>query len=186
LVQEHNVSAENKIDWFVLKTIPVARVEFSVLTALHQLEYQAMLPFETKRVALPRNKGWDQVKHALFPRYVVVGLTDYRREFPYIKARINERVEREGKVPPVMGLIGTGREPGRLKTDEVARVRLWSMEEAVAVGLREGSQIDVVRGAWAGRSSRVDSFTKKGVRALMELFGGWHLVEIAMEDIRAA
>lgn len=179
------MSTEQKINWYILKTIPVARVEFSVLGALHQMECQAMLPFYEKRVVLPRNKGWDHIKYALLPRYVVVGLSDYR-EFPYIKARINERLERQGKSPPVMGLIGLGKVPGTLKAAEVERVRAWSTEEVIEVGLNVGSPIEVVRGAWAGRSSHVDSFTKKGVRALMELFGGWHLVEIAMDDIRAA
>jgi hypothetical protein len=85
-----------------------------------------------------------------------------------------------------MGLIGLGKVPCKLKAEEVDRVRAWSEEETIELGITVGSPIEVVRGWASGKSTRVEGFTKKGVTAMLEMFSGWHLVEIAMEDIRAA
>ena len=179
------MTEQETISWYVLQTIPVHRLEFQVLHALHQLEYQAMLPFETRCIPLPRNRGWDQVKYPLFPRYVMVALPDYR-EFPYIQAKINKDAEIKGKSPPVMGLLGPAGMPGKLKAKEVEFIRGLSTEGAIETGIQVGSQIEIVKGPWSGRSSRVDSLTRKGVKALIDVLGSWRLVEIAMTDIRAA
>jgi transcription antitermination factor NusG len=183
------VNAEAAINWYVLKTIPVHRLEFQVLHALHQLEYQAMVPFETRCVPIRNSQLWDQVKYPLFPRYVMVALHSHM-EFPYIKAKINQAAEDRGKSPPVMGLIGPNSEPGKLKPKEVEIMRTYSVEEATEVNIHKtmqiGSEIDIFRGAWAGRKSHIEAFTRKGVKAMVEVFSSWHVVEIPMRDVRAA
>lgn len=183
------MSAENKISWYVARTIPRFRVEFDVLRAINQREHPAMVPFEEKWVQ-KANGGWDEIKFTLFPCYVFVGLFDWR-EFRPIKESINQAADDMGKTPPVLGLIGPALEPGRLSSDEVAAIQVRSMATPTQVNIHKalqvGSPVNIVGASpWAGRKSKVEEFTKKGIKAKVEVFNSWHVIEIPMRNVRAA
>ena len=187
LQQGYAVSTEQKASWYVIRTIPRFQIEFEVRHAITQREFQAMVPFEEKWVQKPRG-GWKERKYPLFAGYVFIRLTD-KYEFLPLRAAINEAAERMGTAPPILGLIGNG-QPARLTTEQVDKFQAASIEKPTEVNLHKaiqvGSDIDIYRGNWSGRKSRVEAITRRGVKALVEVFNSYHLIEIPMRDVRAA
>lgn len=176
------------INYYVLRIRPVHRLEFKVLRAITQREHPCMVPFEEKWIQKPNGK-WDQKTFPLYPCYVFIGMGDYR-EFPVLKASINEQFDAVGELPPILGLVGPNMQPGKLTDDEVETAKMRSTpgptEVNIHKALQVGSPIDIVGSPWAGRSTTIDSFTKLGVKARLEIFNSWHIVEIPMKNVRAA
>lgn len=175
------------INWYVLKTRPIHRVEFSVLHAITQREHPAMVPFEEKWIM--RRKRRIKVKFPLFPSYVFVGLRDYQ-EFLDLKAQVNEAAERVGRPAPIINLIGYGRTPATLSESDVEFLRRVSVEGPTQINLhnafKAGSKVQILDGPFAGHTATVDSVTKKSVKTMLTLFGSWTPVEIEHASVRAA
>ena len=181
------MSAENNISWYVARTIPVSRIEFSVLHAITQRERPAMVPFEEDWIVRRGRKT--QVKVPFFPCYVFVGLR-HQDEFHWLKAEVNDAAERSGKRPPLQCLIGYGRQPATLTQNQADFVRTFSRETPTEISLRksfrQGSKIVVTDGPFRGFKGTVDSVTRKSVKAMLEIFGTMRPVEIENAGVEAA
>lgn len=178
------------VEWFVIRTIPVHRIEFSVLHALNQREHPAMVPFEEKKLRKHKQRDWRTERYPLFACYVFAGFEGFR-DFIEAREAINAQAERMGKKPPILGAVGYRKDkPAVLTEREVGFLRSLSAPRATAVNLhkaiRPGTEISILDGPFAGHRAVVDSMTRKGVRAMLYLFNTMHLVEIKAAAMEAA
>lgn len=177
------------LHWYVLRTIPVHRVEFRVLHALTQREHPAIVPFEEKWVKKPGTRQPDRRKFPLFPCYVFVGLHDHRA-FLEAKSAINDHAERMGKAPPILNLVGFGTVPAVLSDADVAFLRRLAVERPTSVNLHKaiqpGSEVNILDGPFRGFTARVDSVSRKKVRVSLSLFNSMQVVDVSASALEAA
>jgi transcription antitermination factor NusG len=180
------------INYYVLRTRPVHRLEFDVMHAINQREYPAMVPFEEKLELKTsgRRKLRKWVKYPLFPCYVIVGLPN-PEAFRPLKTAINQAAEDRGKLPPIINLIGYNAErPAVLNPLQVHLLKTLSVGTPTEINLHKaiqaGSRIDILDGGFAGRSAVVDRITKRSVFALLEVFNSMQVVEISRANVAAA
>jgi hypothetical protein len=170
------VSAE-KINWYVMKIRPIARLEFAVLYDVTQREHPAMVPFEMESYRPAKSKLWKQRKKPLFSSYVFVGLRDYD-EFRHLRASINGAAEDVGKPPPIVGLIGFGGKLAIMSRADVEFLRSVSTEPAKMVDFYKPISIgSTVRFVDYNITGKVTEFTGEKVRALSDLLGKGTIIE---------
>ncbi len=173
------------MNWVALKTVPTHRIEFHVLHRITQREHPAMLPFEVvmekrhgKRRPVPKN-------YALFPRYVFAGLADIKRDYWELKAAI----------PEIQGIVSRSRDdwsPLVLTQADVSFVASLVDRASVATevnlhkALAVGKNVEVSIGG-SIQETRIDSITKRGIKALLRVLGDMPmLVEVPFDAVRAA
>lgn len=179
------------LHWHAIRTIPVFRVEFVVLTALNQREHPAMAPFETK---WERRKGPSRRlprKYPIFPCYVFAGFHDYR-EFYAAKEAINQRAIDTGKRPPIVGLVGMGSKPANLTAEEVSMLQAMSLPGPTEINLhkalRGGGKASIVaRGhPFEGHTVQIDTITRAKCTVLLSMLGSMRVIEIDANALEAA
>ena len=177
------------ISWYVLRIVPVHRLEFQVMHAINQREHPAMVPYEDKKLRKRGQREWKTERYPLFPCYVFAGFASHL-EANDTRRIINEHAERMGKRPPVLGLVGFGGRPATLSDHEAAFLRTLSIDRATDINfhkaIKPGTKINILDGAFAGHPAVVDSVTKRGVKAMLRLFNSMQLVEISSSALEAA
>ncbi len=177
------------LQYFVIRTIPIHRIEFTVQNALAQREHPAMVPFETKWEKR-KNRRVDR-KYPVFPCYVFAGFSGYG-EFLTARASINQRFEDMGKRPPIVGLIGYGARPANLTPDDVSFLQAMSNPAPTSVNLhkaiRPGARAEIVaRGhPFSGHVVTIDSVSKAKARVMLSILGSMKIVEIDASALEAA
>lgn len=175
--------SDNTLKWVAIVTRPVHRVEFKVLHRINQHEYPAMLPFEVVWGKKPGTKLLKEKRYALFPRYIFAGLNSVAEDYQRLRTAI----------PEIAGIVSKRREwsPYVLTDAQVAFVRetmeksLGATEVDLHKALKPGKAIEVEVGG-IYQATKIDEVTKKGVRAMLEMFGGMHVVEVPFNKVRAA
>jgi transcription antitermination factor NusG len=167
--------------WFVIKTVPIHRIEFSVAARFEQFGSEALVPFETKWVKRGNRKSRDEKRYPLFPTYVISSF-DSLGDYLKMKYAINRLAEDTGKRPPIMGAIGYGANPANLTAEEVSWLRGMvptpSKTTALHRSLAIGGRAEIVKGAFAGQIATVSSLDKRRARVMLTMFGQMHVVEI--------
>ncbi len=175
------------MNWVAIYTQPVHRVEFRVLHAINQQEYQAMLPFEVVWVKKPGSKlPYKEKRFALFPRYVFACLPDVADDYQRLR----------DAVPEIAGIVSKRRSewsPYVLNDSQVAFVKR-EVDKSGSVltevdlhkALKPGKAIEVdVGGVW--QDTTVQEVSKRGVRALLKILGDMPIsVEVPFNKVRAA
>ena len=171
-----------QLNWHVIRTVPIFRVEFHVMHALNQLERPALVPFEEKKVQHPRTKKIETRKFPFFPCYVVAGFHGIH-DFLAVKAVINEQFERRGKRAPIVNLVGySSTKPATLTTEELDLIREFSIEKPTEVrltkGFKEGEDIRVLDGSFAGHTMKFKRLKKDRLVAMGMMFGTLMEIEL--------
>jgi transcription antitermination factor NusG len=181
------VSTEQKTSWFVARTRPVDRIEFSVMSAINQREHQAMVPVEERWIVLRGKRT--KCKYPWFPFYVFVGVPSFA-DFQRLKFEVNDMAERKGKRPPILNAVGYGRNPATLTDEDIQFLRTLSVGSPTTVNLHKsfkpGSKVEITDGPFAGYTAVVDSVTRKRVKAMVRMFNSMAMVEIEQAGVRAA
>lgn len=175
------------ISWIALKTIPVARAEFRVEHGVTQHEFPAMLPYELLHERKPGKREFVKVKQALFPRYVFAGLQDVGQDFDRLRKAI----------PEIQGIVSRSRDewsPLILPQTDVALISQaiaradWTMTEVdLHKGFKPGKMVEVSLGSGAAQTTKIESVTKKGIKALLTILGNMPtMVEVPFDRVRAA
>ena len=169
--------------WAVIRTIPRHRVEFAVVRQVGELGYETMLPFETVYERRPGKRRADR-KYALFPCYVFVCMEDAAADYNRLRQEI----------PEIKGILSRSRtvwSPFILPVKDVELVRratqqcLGATETDIHKALRIGKAVEVSVGGSPQRT-KIDAVTKKGVKVLLRMFDGMHVVEVPFGQVRAA
>jgi transcription antitermination factor NusG len=177
--------------WVALRTLPIARAEFSVMHALNQKERPALVPFEEKWVRKPRTKLRHVRKYALFPRYVFCGfhgLGDYQATVD----AINEEFARKGKAEPILGAVrfGNSAEPAKLSATDVSFLRGLSTPRASEIrlhaALRPGERVSIMDGPFSGHVARLDTVSRNNVTVMLKMFNSLQVVRLPVEAVEAA
>jgi hypothetical protein len=182
------------ISWVVLRTVPIARIEFRVEHRITQNEFPAMLPYEIVYEKKPGKKEPIKRKYALFPRYVFAGLQNIDADFDRLRNG-NPKLGIPG-IPEIHGIVSRSRDqwsPLVLRPADVVFISQvvaradWGMTEVdLHKGLKPGKTIEVSLGGGVVQTTKIDAVTKKGVKALLSMLGSMHVVEVPFEKVRAA
>ncbi len=175
------------MNWVALKTIPVARAEFRAEFRVLQQGFPAMLPFEILYEKKPGKREPIKIRQALFPRYVFAGLQDVDADFDKLRKAI----------PEIQGIVSRSREewsPLILPATDVALISQaveragWSVTDVdLHKGYKPGKTVEVSIGNGSSQTTKIDSVTKKGIRALLTILGGMPtMVEVPFDRVRAA
>lgn len=171
------------LQWVVLRTIPIHRAEFTVLHRLNQEEHPAMLPYETVWERKPGKRHPVERKYALFPTYVFAGLNDIASDYERLR----------DKIPEIKGILSRNRDwsPFVLPARDVEFIanRLKDSAKMTEVdlhkALKPGKIVEITIGGQI-QTTKIDAVTKKGVKAMLQMFGGMHVVEVPFSSVRAA
>jgi|SRR5581483_3957124 len=174
----------SQIKWVVLRTQPIHRCEFKVLHRITQAEYPAMLPCEVVYKKEPGKRHHVQSRYALFPTYVFAGLTDIGRDYDSLRDNI----------PEIKGILSRSRaqwSPYVLSEPEVEFIKK-RVDESTAMtavdfhkALKIGKTVEVSVGGTV-QTTKIDAITKKGIRAMLQMFGAMHVIEVPFSAVKAA
>lgn len=173
-----------KLQWVALYTIPTHRVEFKVLHEINQHEFQAMLPYEVVYEKKPGTKLLKEKRYAMYPRYVFAGLVDLAEDYSRLRTAI----------PEIAGIVSKRRmewSPYVLKDAQMDAVRramdqcAGATEVDIHKALKPGKAIEVDIGG-VYQATKIEEVTRKGVKAVVEMLGGLHIVDVPFSKIRAA
>ena len=177
------------IKWYVMRIRPVARLEFQVMQAINQREFQTLVPFQEEWIK--RRKRRYLVKSPWFPSYVFVGL-NHPDEGQWLKESINKLADDMGKPRPIIGLVGYSKDrPARLTDDNLVTLKKLSEEGPPKVDFRTvsefapGKLIKVTEGPFRGFGGVVDSVTRDKVRTMISIFGRMTPVEFEYDGVKA-
>ncbi len=168
------------IHWYALRTTPVHRIEFDVMRKLNQLEHQALVPFETKWIKRPDKKFVIERKYPYFPSLVFVALSSME-EYHYLKDKIDD----------VKGLLGfTPGVPAKIRDGDLDRIKTLSVEAPTTeIDLHKAYQVGKAVSVSIGgltQPTKINALTKRGIEAMVQMFGTMILVEVPFDKVRAA
>jgi len=174
--------SDQALQWYVLRTAPVHRIEFDVMYRLQQREHPAMVPFEEKHIPQRFSRHTKRKKFPLFVGYVFAGL---RRWEDFLDIRAN--------IPQVIGVVGFNGKPAKLADDDVSFLQALSVEgmripvmnphRAFAVGQRARIRFGH---AFSGQEVLITDIQRKHVEGMMEIFNTRQTVKLSMLDLEAA
>src|SRR5262245_16878366 len=164
------------MDWYVIRTVAVKRVEFDVEHTLIKRGREALVPFWTRRVPARKGGGWEYRKEPCFEAYVFAAFKDIY-DFAAEREAINVRAEAFGKIPPIISLCGPKGQPGKLKTEDLHYLRELSGKNrerpAALANIEAGGKAQVTEGPFAGFTGDVERLTRQGVKMWLRILGGW-------------
>ena len=182
--------------WFAIRVAPNA--EFRALHALGQRERPAILPFEEKWIRKPNGKT-DTKKFPLFTSYVFGGFMGDGiaawSDFCRIRQNINEASERAGKAAPIVGVVGFGKMPSRLSSDEIGALEAISKpagQHPDEITFTVGQNIKIVQHPFlSGSEARIQAIRKadegrKVIRAILGGLGSTVIVDLQLSNVEAA
>ena len=178
------------MNWLALRTLPIARLEFTVLHALNQKERPALVPFEEKWVKRPGTKLRHAKKFALFPRYVFAGfksMGDYQQTCFLINREAADR----GKLPPILGAVRFGgAEPAKLSPTDVSFLRDLSAPRPTQINLHRalqpGGKVQILEGPFNGFTAQLDTVSRKNVTVMLKMFNSMQVVRLPVAAVEAA
>jgi transcription antitermination factor NusG len=176
--------------WYVLTTVPIARIEFKVLYALNQRELPAMVPFEVKFVHSNRKDRDVRMKFALFPGYVFVQLPTDRKQLGDEYYAIKENIE------GVLDMLRRSQDefnPATLAPSDVDFVRTLSEKgwrKSVSVvevpPLQPGMEVAILKGPLAGKTAKIDMISRQRISVLLRMLGSMRIVDFTAPDLAVA
>lgn len=143
-----------------------------------------MLPYETVYVKRQGKRRPTPIKMALYPRYVFAALGDVLTDYCRLRAAIPEIQGIVSESPDMWSPLVLSPSQVQLVTNAVAKTAK-ATEVDIHKSLRVGKQVEVSVGG-IPQETRIDLITKTGIKALVDMFGGKHLVEFAFDKVRAA
>ncbi len=170
--------------WVALKTVPTARAEFRAEFRVLQQGFTTMLPWETLYEKKLGKRNAVSFRSALFPRYLFTCLADVEQDYWGLKAA----------VPEIQGIVSRSRDdwsplvltPADVSfvaslVERTSRVTETNIHKALSIG----RAVEVSIGGTI-QETKIDSITRKGIKAMVAMLGGMHLAEISFDRVRAA
>ena len=177
------------LNWYAVKTLPVARIEFDVGSHLNQNEYMALVPFEVKHVKKSGRTQTKQKKFVLYPRYVFAAFDGYD-DFRQARGKINDWFESRGKRPPILGLVGAAGAPSKLSEADLAFIKSASVPRATLTNIhkafQKGGAVNILEGPFAGLTAKVDNVSRKKIGVMLRIFNSMQVVDMAPSALEAA
>ncbi len=180
------------ISWVALKTLPVYRAEFRAERRIMQSKFPAMLPYEVVYEKRKGNSVPRPSRVALFSRYVFAGLQNIEDDF----ARLRNGVPELGipGIPEIQGIVCRSRDmwsPLLLPASDVKFICGLVERTAGATEVNIHKSLAVGRNVWVGiggttQESTIDAISKDKVRVMLQMFNGFHSVEVPFDAVRAA